>query len=110
MADDGFPAQYAWVLEIPEEELMAELPVELREIGEVIGVPALMRLLERYQGQQIYLGKFDGPAFRRLRRKRILAEFTGQNQTELARKYGTSVRHVYRILDEIVDARQQSMF
>ena len=36
---------------------------------------------------------------RRERDRRMLAEFTGHNHRELARKFGLSVRHVRRIVD-----------
>lgn len=47
-------------------------------------------------GTQEYFPKAD-VLLRQMRDMRILAEFTGSNQNELARKHGVSPRHVYNV-------------
>lgn len=56
-------------------------------------------------GQSIYI-PMDLGAQRAARNERIFKEFTGDNQSELAAKYGLSVPAVYRILKEEIERRR----
>jgi Mor family transcriptional regulator len=71
---------------------------EQAEINALIAVDAMIFLMG---GQMIYfpmglLENIDA------RNKRIAEEFTGANQSELARSYGLSKQHVYRIINKLL--------
>jgi Mor family transcriptional regulator len=96
-----------WIADVPADEIMAAVPGRVAEIMEAIGVEATLRLIEEYQGQQLYVPKLDG-IFKRLRDRRIRDEFTGANHAALAKRYNLSVSAVYAILAE--PDRQPNMF
>ena len=54
---------------------------------------SIIEICKDYGGLQIYI-----PLQSRYLRQKIIKEFNGRNHTELAKKYGLSVRQVYRIL------------
>ena len=56
---------------------------------------SIIEVCREYGGLQIYI-----PYPNRYIKKQIKKEFTGANHRELAKKYGVSVRQVYRILKE----------
>lgn len=58
---------------------------------------SIIDICREYGGLQVYI-----PLPSRYIRHKIVKEFTGANHKELARKYGLSVRQVYRILKEEV--------
>ena len=55
----------------------------------------VLDICKLYGGLQIYI-----PLESRYIKKKIQEEFTGANHRELAKKYGLSLRHVYRILGD----------
>jgi len=88
---------YSWVLGLPVDAVNEAVPESVRELIDVVGLEAALRLLVHYQGQQLYLVKLD-TAFRRLRDERIRAEADGVNYRALARKYGLSEGYIYELL------------
>ncbi|SDO03677.1 Mor transcription activator family protein [Desulfonauticus submarinus] len=54
---------------------------------------SINQICEKYGGFQVYI-----PLPKRYIKYKIKKEFNGTNHKELARKYGLSVRQVYRIL------------
>jgi Mor family transcriptional regulator len=70
---------------------------EMREIFDLIGPDAMVKLATSWSGVSIY---FPRDVLLGWKRKRILKEFTGANSRELARRYGVSVRWVYVVLGE----------
>lgn len=55
------------------------------------------RLADDFGGQLVYLSKMTGKRAQN-RNARLVAEFDGANQSQLARAYGLSVSQVYRVL------------
>jgi Mor family transcriptional regulator len=96
---EHIPENWEWLLEIEETELASAVPDNVRELIELMGGLATIRLLARFEGQQIYLQRLDG-AFRKLRDARIRAEFDGNNHAYLCRRYGLSVNRIREILAE----------
>ncbi|MDA8140382.1 MAG: hypothetical protein M0036_17180 [Desulfobacteraceae bacterium] len=72
---------------------ITDLPEDLRQIAEIIGLPALLALSARMGGDSIHI-----PHPARLataaRDRAIRAEFNGRNYRELAIRYGLTVRWV----------------
>lgn len=97
---ENVPENWQWLLELEDEEISIAVPDNVRELIELVGAEATVRLLARYEGQQIYMQRLEG-AFRRLRDQRIKAENEeGANYIHLAKKYGLSVNRVREILAE----------
>jgi Mor family transcriptional regulator len=69
---------------------------EMREIFELVGPDAMVKLIECWGGLQVYLPK-DGLI--KWKKRKILAEYNGRNTRELARRYSVSVSWVYSIID-----------
>lgn len=82
-----------WMDEIKPEDL----PFCYREMVEIIGFEATIKLADKYQGSPFYFHKLDS-AVQEVRNKRIKAEFKGHNHKELARKYGLSEVWIRKIL------------
>jgi Mor family transcriptional regulator len=81
-----------------EEELTLELIPEglYRSIAEAIGVSNFLIITEMLGGSTTYLPQKES-ILRPIRDRRILEEYNGYNQTELAKKYGVSERWVRRL-------------
>jgi Mor family transcriptional regulator len=62
-----------------------------------IGPDAAVRLLRAFGGSQFYVPTLDR-ALRALRNKRILKDYTGTNEADLARKYNVAQQTVYKIV------------
>ncbi|ADU63441.1 MAG: hypothetical protein KUA35_10400 [Pseudodesulfovibrio sp.] len=73
------------------------------------GQDAAAMLADHWGGQHVYIPK-DVATRQRERYHQIYSEFTGSNQHDLARKYGLSVQHVYRILRRVRDERRQRQY
>lgn len=78
-----------------EEELTLEMIPEglYRCIAEAIGVSNFLIITEMLGGATTYIPKKES-ILRPVRDKRILEEYNGYNQAELAKKYGVSERWV----------------
>ena len=59
-----------------------------------------------YGGQSIYFQKVLDEKIRK-RNEQIFTEFTGENHDELAMKYGVTVVHIYRIIQQVRTARRR---
>ena len=70
-----------------------DLPAELAEIAEQIGLDALLRLVELRGGETLYLPKKERLAIA-ARDRAIVKAFNGHNCRELARKHGLTPRWV----------------
>ncbi|MFA5105236.1 MAG: Mor transcription activator family protein [Candidatus Margulisiibacteriota bacterium] len=75
-----------------------ELPENLKELSEVIGVEALLKLVDSFGGESIYINKRE-TVDRWSRNCRIRSEFTGANYRELARLHGLTVAMIRNIVD-----------
>ena len=65
-----------------------ELREEQRQIAEVIGVEAYLKLTRIFGGTTIYIAKAEEIVKRADRDRRIREEFDGSNYAQLALKYG----------------------
>ena len=62
----NIPAEWSWLLELDEDELIASVPDNVRELIEEFGSEFAIKMVMYYGGQQIYVPKPEG-AFRRPR-------------------------------------------
>lgn len=76
-----------------------DLPEDLQEIAEQIGLEALLRLIELRGGESVYFPRQESIT-RRARNRAILDEFNGDNHHHLARKYGCSLAWVYVLISK----------
>lgn len=76
---------------------LVDLPENLQDIAEAIGVENLVKLAELVGGQQIYIPKPES-LNRSVLHQQIRAEFTGANVAELSRRFGYTASHIRRIL------------
>ncbi|WP_137642387.1 Mor transcription activator family protein [Lactiplantibacillus modestisalitolerans] len=82
-----------------QEIEVATLHQFYRRLSELVGTEAMLKIYEQYKGTQLNVPVhlYD----RELAAKRVLAEFDGQNQWELSRRYGYSQKWVYKVLREL---------
>ena len=76
-----------------------DLPGEVREIARLIGLAPALKLVTEYSGEMVYIPKYEAIT-RALRNKAILAEATGKNYKELARKFNLTTRVIRTIIRE----------
>jgi Mor family transcriptional regulator len=75
-----------------------DLPGELKDIADVIGVAATIKLAKAFRGCRIYICNID-PIIRKQRNSKICKAYDqGEKVIKLARKYGLSTRHIEKIL------------
>ncbi|MBI4928151.1 MAG: hypothetical protein HY835_10320 [Anaerolineae bacterium] len=75
-----------------------DLPEDLRQIAEIIGLPAVLALSAHLRGQRLYLPPPDRLAIA-ARNRAIRDEFNGRNFRDLAAKYNLTVRWVRAIVN-----------
>ncbi len=83
-----------------------------REIAETIGIEAYKKLVTRYRGSNIYVGKADD-VLRASRDEEIYAKFNGENYLALAHAYGLAEKTVHDIIrtqNEKENAHQMTLF
>lgn len=81
---------------------------EGRDLAEVIGLEAYLKLVIEYGGRSVYIHKLD--AVRRLvRDEQIRQDFNGYNHAVLCRKYDLSEKQIRLILADR-KYRQTSLF
>jgi Mor family transcriptional regulator len=98
---DPYPDTLAELARLIHDQLQSKM-------GEDAGPQALLiveALRRELGGSLIYIPK-DTARARRRRDDAIVREFTGRNHDALARKYGVSTLHVYRILAAARPRRQ----
>ena len=84
--------------EIPTKE---ELPGDLQEVAEIIGVHHTLKLANRFRGSSVYFHNMDA-LLRKHRNKAIYKEYAqGVTAPKLARKYRLSTRRIWKILGNI---------
>lgn len=83
------------------EITLDDLVGEQKELAEVIGLDAYLRLIEIYGGTTIYIAKLDNIKIMQ-RNKKIISEYTGYNAKFLANKYGLSDRALRTIIANYV--------
>ncbi len=72
-----------------------------REICEIIGLDATLKIYLRFKGQQItFPVRLYNPA---LIQQKIACEYNGENIPELARKYDYSEKTIRRMIRERID-------
>ena len=86
-----------------DDEWIDEIKIELlpegyRELIEVIGLRAAVKLSEAFGGTHTYIPKMD-KILQRVRDTKIRAEFTGFNHRDLARKYHLSETWIREIVE-----------
>jgi Mor family transcriptional regulator len=101
--------ELAWIAGFSEEEIRAELPADVLEFVDLIGLDGTLALHERFGGMTIYVKKLD-KILRAVRDKRIRAEFAGANYATLARQYRLSESYVRAIVAGESEYQQESMF
>jgi len=69
-----------------------------RGLSELVGVESMLKIYHQYKGMQMTIPThlYD----RTLAAKKVRAEYTGQNQQELARKYGYSQKWIRQVTRE----------
>lgn len=81
---------------------LTDLPDDMRDLAELIGLDAFVRLVSRFGGCQIYIPKLDSVR-RRARDREIYASRMKKTYTEMAREYNlteTAVRDIIRRVRE----------
>ncbi|MCM2494578.1 Mor transcription activator family protein [Burkholderia glumae] len=115
-ADDTFKSKGPELL-VDLSVQIAQALVELASIdtdqAEQIGREIADRMAGHWGGQNIYFPM--GVSYRLSQRDRqIFEEFRGDNQAELARKFGVSLQWVYKIIKTVrredIAARQRDLF
>ncbi len=86
-----------------------DLPPQYREMAEIIGIEATVKLAEHFGKSGFYFRSLD-PLIARKKEEFIRKNFTGKNHRELARKTGYSERWVYEILRRGAEDDQPDMF
>jgi len=89
------------ITKVPEDLLPAseDLPGDLAEVAEVVGVPLTLKLVERFCGTKVYFHNMD--SMLRKCRNRVIRKIYDQGETtvaQLARKFRISERWVSEIL------------
>lgn len=85
------PQKMPWCREIR----LDEIPEDLKDLVELVGMDAVLKMMEYLGGCVIYV---PARSFRRARNRYIRERFTGDNANDLARETGVTLRHVYRVL------------
>lgn len=96
----------SWARDVRLEDLKSET---MRELAEVIGFDATMRLVETYSGMVIYVPKMDS-VLSAIRARLIREEFDGTNARKLAIRYNVSESWVNRVVNERGCYGQMDMF
>ena len=76
-----------------------------REISEIVGLEATLKLYLRFKGQQInFPVRLYNP---HLIQKNVIKEFEGQNIPELARKYDCSEKTIRRMIRDCLEESEE---
>ena len=71
---------------------------EQKQIAEIIGIDAYIKLVRNFGGTSIYIWKQDS-LIKDIRDKKIRSEFNGSNYSLLAKKYNLTDRTIRDIVD-----------
>ena len=81
-----------------------------KELAEIVGLDAYVKLVKKYGGDEIYVAKEDR-IISMIRDKEIYRKFNGENYSQLAKEYNLAVRTVYEIVGrELNEKAQLSIF
>ena len=83
-----------------------------REIAETIGLEAYKKLVAKYRGSNIYIGKAED-AVRASRDEEIYRKFNGENYLALAHAYDLAEKTIHDIIRtqrEIENSKQLTLF
>ncbi len=87
--------------------IIDDLPDDIRNIAELIGLDACLKLVKTYSGEQIYFPKYDSIT-RKQRNRDIYDQFlSGKGYEELAHKYNLTVSSTREIINEERRIRQK---
>ncbi len=86
-----------------------DLPDNYREMADIIGVEATLKLASHYCKQFFYFKSLD-EIIARKKAEYIYANFSGNNYDKLARETGYSTRWVREILKSRNSVRQSDLF
>lgn len=76
---------------------ISDLPIDQRDIAELIGITAYKQLVQAYGGTRIYIQKSDRLTIE-IRNSRISEEYNGYNIGHLAIKWGLSESSIRDII------------
>ena len=76
-----------------------ELPPDMREIARDQGIEMVKYLVEVFGGAMLYIPTLKNVE-KRIRCRKIIAEFNGSNCSSLAVRYGMSRRQVEKVVRE----------
>lgn len=82
------------------------------ELAETIGLEAYKKLVMKYRGSNIYIGKADD-VLRASRYEEIYRKFNGENYLALAHAYGLAEKTIHDIIrtqKELGNSRQMTLF
>lgn len=105
----NIPDEYRWLLDEPLDRVLCVVSGSIRELVELVGLEATIKIVARFGGQPVYIQQWDG-AFRELRNERIRKEFTGNNHAALTRRFGLSLSTIYEILRRPPEHKQDDLF
>jgi len=83
-----------------------DLPGDLRDVAELIGMATAVRLAEKLGGAHLYVPQAES-AFASAK-KRYISENRNRSVRDLSRETGYSERQVYRILEELKEEDKQA--
>ncbi|KPA16679.1 Mor transcription activator domain protein [Candidatus Magnetomorum sp. HK-1] len=83
------------MLKVEQEELTPEM----KELTDIIGFDAVLKLIKHYGGDRIYFPLYNS-TLRPARNRAIKKDFDGANVRQLARKYRVTASYIRRILHE----------
>ena len=75
-----------------------------KDLAEVIGIEAYIKLVKRYGGDDIYIAKED-KLLAMIRDEEIYNKFNGGNHEQLAHEYRLAVRTIYDIINRESEKR-----
>lgn len=82
-----------------DEVRLSDISKSYRDVAEIIGVDAFLKLCKVYGGSSMYLPT-ERAVLKPLRDKKIKREFNGSNLRSLSLKYGICETHIRKILFE----------
>lgn len=77
-----------------------------KEIAEIIGIDAYIKLIKHYGGEVIYIGK-DEKIVNAERNDKIIKKFNGKNYHQLHKEFGLSERAIRKIINDYAELLQQ---
>lgn len=76
-----------------------DVPFELHELVEIVGIENFEKVSKYYGGTSIYI-----PVHRKLsigtRNREIIRAYNGRNMSELSRKYGLTKKQIKKIIEK----------